>query len=191
MSSEDLDQIRARLAQLPSDTAFTSAEAAIYTGRSIRTLKRAIDAGVGPKREKNPDISGRGAANRHTRYRKGDLDAWREALVTFAISFRSFDDLAADAPWAIVGERLAGHLLDLETVEDMLALLAAEAVVFLRLDEALQQSWVSVEGRRSYQDAFDAICSAAMRASADAAQRDILEASTAPGSGDNKGRSRL
>lgn len=51
------------------DSEMTASEAAIYTGRSTRTLKRAIDAGVGPRREKNPDISGLGATNRHTRYR--------------------------------------------------------------------------------------------------------------------------
>ncbi|SDW84826.1 helix-turn-helix transcriptional regulator [Lysobacter enzymogenes] len=187
MSSDDLDRIRARLALLPSDTAFTSAEAAIYTGRSTRTLKRAIDAGVGPKREKNPDVSGRGATNRHTRYRKADLDAWRESLVSFATDFRSFDDLTADAPWMLVGEQLTGHLLDLESVEAILEAMAANTVIFLRLEEALQQSWASDDLRRPYQNAFEAVCREAVRAAADAAQRDALEAETGPALGEGRG----
>lgn len=187
MATTNLEAVRAHLANLPPDTAFTAAEAAIYTGRSIRTLKRAIDAGVGPKREKNPDISGRGATNRHTRYRKADLDAWRESLTSFATGFRTFDDLGADAPWALMGEQLAGHLLDLESVEAILEALAADAVVFLRLDEALQQSWASADRRRQYQDAFEAVCWEAMRAAADAAQRDALEAETGPALGEGRG----
>ena len=78
---DQLEETRGRLAQRPPDAAFTAAEAALYTGRSIRTLKRAIDAGVGPRREKNPDVTGKRATNRHTRYRKADLDAWRESLI--------------------------------------------------------------------------------------------------------------
>lgn len=186
ISNDDLERIRARLAGLPPDTAFTAAEAAIYTGRSIRTLKRAIDAGVGPRREKNPDVSGRGATNRHTRYRKADLDVWREGLVSFATDFRSFDDLTADAPWALIGECLVGHLQDLESVDAILEALAADAVVFLRLDEALRQSWASADRRRPYQDAFEAVCREAMRTAADAAQRDALEAETGPASGDGR-----
>lgn len=181
-----LEEVQSHLARLPPDTALTAAEAAIYTGRSIRTLKRAIDAGVGPKREKNPDISGRGAANRHTRYRKADLDAWRESLTSFATGFRTFDDLVADAPWALIGERLVGHLLDLESMDTILDALAADAVVFLRLDEALQQSWASLDRRRLYQDAFEAVCLEAMRAAADAAQRDALEAETGPALGEGR-----
>lgn len=186
LSPDQLEKVRIHLARSPPDTAFTAAEAAIYTGRSVRTLKRAIDAGVGPKREKNPDISGRGAANRHTRYRKADLDVWREGL-TFATDFRSFDALAADAPWALMGEQLAGHLLDLESVDAIMDALAADAVVFLRLDEALQRSWASADRRRPYQDAFEAVCWEAMRAAADAAQRDALEAETGPALGEGRG----
>lgn len=186
ISNDDLERIRARLAGLPPDSAFTAAEAAIYTGRSIRTLKRAIDAGVGPRREKNPDVSGRGATNRHTRYRKADLDVWRESLVSFATGFRSFDDLAADAPWALIGERLVGHLLDLESLDAILEALAADAVVFLRLDEALQASWTSIDRRGPYQDAFEAVCQEVMRATADAEQRDALEAETGPALGEGR-----
>ena len=182
----DLDEVRARLAQRPSDAAFTAAEAAIYTGRSTRTLKRAIDAGVGPKREKNPDVTGLGATNRHTRYRKADLDAWRESLVAFAIDFRGFDDLATDAPWVVDGERILGHLLDLDDIEAVLDALGAETIVFLRLDEALRQVWASSELRLNYQEAFASIARGTMQELEDAAQRDALDADTGPAVGKSK-----
>ncbi|MDH5824194.1 helix-turn-helix domain-containing protein [Luteimonas sp. RD2P54] len=173
-----MDEVRVRLAQRPPDTAFTASEAAIYTGRSTRTLKRAIDAGVGPKREKNPDISGLGATNRHTRYRKADLDAWRESLVAFATEFRSFSDLALDAPWVMEDSRLVGHLMDLGSAEAVLDTLDADAVVFLRLDEALLRAWSSVDLRRGYQEVFEAICGEIVQTTAAALQRDIMEHDT-------------
>lgn len=175
LSLDQLEEIRALLAQRSPDAAFTSAEAAIYTGRSTRTLKRAIDAGVGPKREKNPDVSGLGATNRHTRYRKADLDAWRESLVAFATTFREFDDLAADAPWVVEGVRITGHLLDLENVEAVLQALQQDALLFLRLDEALRGVWLSADHRRPYQDSFKAICLATIQTAEAADQRDAME----------------
>lgn len=182
-----LEEVRARLAQRPPDAAFTAAEAAIYTGRSTRTLKRAIDAGVGPRREKNPDVTGLGATNRHTRYRKADLDAWRSSLVAFAVDFRSFDDLASDAPWVVDGERILGHLLNLDGIEAVLDALGAEAIIFLRLDEALRWLWASSELRLSYQEAFASIARRTMQELEDAAQRDALDAETAPAVGKSKG----
>lgn len=183
----DLEEARARLAQRPPDAAFTAAEAAIYTGRSTRTLKRAIDAGVGPRREKNPGISGLGATNRHTRYRKVDLDAWRESLVAFATDFRGFDDLAADAPWVVEGERIVGHLLDLADIQAVLEALVADVVEFLRLDEALRRSWMSLEVRRAYQEAFETACRDAMREVGDAGQRAALEQETGAAIGESRG----
>ena len=186
LTGDQLEEVRARLSKRAPDAVMTAAEAAIYTGRSIRTLKRAIDAGVGPRREKNPDVSGRGATNRHTRYRKSDLDAWREGLIAFAVDFRDFDDLAMEAPWVADGDRLARHLLDLDGIDAVLEALAAEVVTFLRLDEALTWSWVSGYCRQPYQQAFETICGVAVRAAADAAQRDALEAET--GQASAKGR---
>lgn len=187
LTAEQLEKMRARLAQRAPDTAFSAAEAAIYTGRSTRTLKRAIDAGMGPRREKNPDVTGLGATNRHTRYRKADLDAWRSSLVAFAVDFRGFDDLATDAPWVIDGERILGHLLDLDDIEAVLDALSAEAIVFLRLDEALQWVWVSRDLRSTYQEAFASIARGTMQELEDAAQRDALDADTGPAVGRSKG----
>ncbi len=169
LTSDQIELVRKRLHDRHPDSEMTVSEAAIYTGRSTRTLKRAIDAGIGPRREKNPDATGLGATNRHTRYRKADLGAWRESLVVFATDFRDFDDLAADAPWVVEGERLAGHLLDLADIEAVLEVLSADAVVFLRLDEALRRVRVSADRRRTYQEAFEAICLDAVRVAADAA----------------------
>lgn len=179
LTSDQLEEVRARLAQRPQDAAFTAAEAAIYTGRSTRTLKRAIDAGVGPRREKNPDISGLGAANRHTSYRKADLDAWRESLVAFATDFRDFDDLAADAPWVVEGDRITGHLLDLADIDVVLQVLNVNEVVFLRLDEALRRRWLPESKRESYGESFDRICSETMQAVRDAQALDAMETRTA------------
>lgn len=187
LSVEELERARLLLGQRPPDAVFTAAEAAIYTGRSTRTLKRAIDAGVGPKREKNPDASGLGATNRHTRYRKVDLDQWRESLVAYVTDFRDFDDLAVDAPWVMEEDKLVGHLLQLADVEAMLVALGSESVIFLRLDEALRRAWASADRRRHYQNAFEAICREAMRTAAEAAQQDDMEEETGPAPGGSKG----
>lgn len=181
---EQLEEVRARLAQRPPDAAFTAAEAAIYTGRSTRTLKRAIDAGVGPRREKNPDVSGLGATNRHTRYRKADLDAWRESLVAFAIGFRDFGDLTLDAPWVIDGEAIVCHLLDLDDIDNVLEALGSDKVVFLKLHQALWQVWTNAVLRRNYREAFERLCQTAMGMALDAEQRDALEKATAAALGD-------
>lgn len=183
---EQLEEVRARLAQRPPDAAFTAAEAAIYTGRSTRTLKRAIDAGVGPRREKNPDVSGLGATNRHTRYRKADLDAWRESLVAFATSFRDFGDLTLDAPWRLKGDRLFGHLLDTADAEAVLQLLSDDAVIFLRIDEALQCDWASPEQRMPYQALFEALCLDAVRKAQAVGEQRAMEQATELALGSSK-----
>lgn len=180
LGTEALEQVRAQLAARPADAVFTAAEAAIYTGRSTRTLKRAIDAGVGPRREKNPDISGLGATNRHTRYRKGDLDAWRAGLVGFATGFHGFDELAMDAPWVQEAHRVAGHLLDLTSIEAMLEALANDAVAFLRLDEALGERWASPALRVHYAAQFRQILADTLAGMDAAGERDALDAMTAP-----------
>lgn len=71
----------------------------------------------------------------------------------------------------VEGERVVGRLLDLESVEVMLQALADDAIVFLRLNEALRRSWVSLDTRRIYQKAFETICREAMREVAGAGQR--------------------
>lgn len=185
LTMEDLEQIRNHLAARPPDAVFTAAEAAIYTGRSTRTLKRAIDAGMGPRREKNPDVSGLGATNRHTRYRKADLDAWRDRLVGFATNFRNFDDLAADAPWVVKDDRIIGHLLDLPDIETTLRVLGNDALIFLRLDEALGQEWTS-GARSAYQKAFEFVSRLAIQAAGDMRLRDAMEDETGPALGHSR-----
>lgn len=187
LTPDQVEEIRSRLGQRAADAPFTAVEAAIYTGRSTRTLKRAIDAGIGPRREKNPDATGLGATNRHTRYRKADLDQWRERLVSFATDFHQFDDLALDAPWLVDGEVILGHLMDLEDIETALETLSADAVIFLRLDEALQRTWASADRRRHFQVAFEAICQKTICAADAAAQRDAMEETTGPALGGSRG----
>lgn len=80
----------------------------------------------------------------------------------------------------VEGDRITGHLLDLADVEAVLRVLGEDAVIFLRLDEALRRSWATSEHRRPYQRAFEAICHEAMRAAAASAQCDDLEKDTAP-----------
>lgn len=186
LTLDQLEEVRARLAQRPPDAAFTAAEAAIYTGRSTRTLKRAIDAGVGPRREKNPDVSGLGATNRHTRYRKADLDAWRESLAAFATSFRNFGDLTLDAPWQLKGDRLIGHLMDSADAEAVLQLLSDDAVIFLRIDEALQCDWASQEQRMPYQALFEALCLDAVRKAQAVGEQRAMEQTTEPARGSSR-----
>lgn len=186
LTLDQLDEARTRLAQRPADAVFTAAEAAIYTGRSTRTLKRAIDAGMGPRREKNPDVSGLGATNRHTRYRKADLDAWRENLVAFATSFRDFDALAMDAPWVVEDDRVVGHLLDLDSIEAVLQALEVDAVVFLRLDEVLHRNWASSERRRAYLETFMATCRSSVDYAAAFAQTQEIEAATGAAIGEHR-----
>jgi hypothetical protein len=186
LSHEQLEELRARLGRRTPDAELNAVEAAIYTGRSTRTLKRAIDAGVGPRREKNPDSSGQGATNRHTHYRKADLDAWREGLVAFACDYGTFDDLAADAPWVERGGLLVGHLLDLKDINDALEALATNEVIFLRLDEALRRAWVARQLRSIYQEGFASISQATTQELEDAAQQDALEADTGPAAGGSR-----
>lgn len=72
------------------------------------------------------------------------------------MDFRCFDNLAADAPWVVEDDRLAGHLLDSADIEEVLRVLGEDAVVFLRLDEALRRIWTSAGARRPYQETFEA-----------------------------------
>jgi len=158
LTAEQLAEARRRLEERPEDAYFNAVEAAIYVGRSTKTLKRAIDAGVGPARAKNPDAGRLYATNRHARYRKGDLDAWRSSLIGFAVEFKRFDDLSSDAPRIVTGEgKICGHLSDAESVDDVLRALSDDAVVFAPLNRALREAWSDVSARRAYEAVFDGL----------------------------------
>ncbi|WP_313244652.1 hypothetical protein [Stenotrophomonas rhizophila] len=175
LTAEQLAEVRRRLEDRPENADFNAVEAAIYVGRSTKTLKRAIDAGVGPARAKNPDASGLFATNRHTRYRKGDLDAWRSSLISFAVAFKRFDDLTLDAPWIVTNEgKLWGHILDAESVDAVLRALSEEAVVFAPLNEALREAWSNMPARRAYEAVFNDLVEHARVAIKAAGERDEL-----------------
>lgn len=157
LTSEQLEEVRRRLANRHPDSDFNAAEAAIYTGRSTKTLKRAIDAGVGPARSKNPDVTGRMATNRHTRYRKSDLDAWRLGLVSFATQFRTFDDLTMESPWIVQDDVVLGHLLDAKDLDAIIKILGEDAVAFFRLDGALRLRWSDAGLRLCYESEFRSV----------------------------------
>ncbi|QHB70620.1 hypothetical protein [Stenotrophomonas sp. 364] len=175
LTADQLAEVRRRLEERPENADFNAVEAAIYVGRSTKTLKRAIDAGVGPARAKNPDASGLYATNRHTRYRKGDLDAWRSSLIGFAVEFKRFDDLTSDAPWIVTSEgKIWGHLWDAESVDDVLRALSEEAVVLVPLHEALREAWSNMPARRAYEAVFDDLVEHECAAIKAAGQRDEL-----------------
>jgi hypothetical protein len=182
LTAEQLAEVRRRLEERPEDADFNAVEAAIYVGRSTKTLKRAIDAGVGPARAKNPDASGLYATNRHTRYRKGDLDAWRSSLISFAVAFKRFDDLTLDAPWIVTSEgKIRGHLLDAESVGVVLRALSEEAVVFAPINEALREAWANMPARRVYEGVVDDLWALERAAIKAAGERDELRSELSAG----------
>lgn len=177
LTAEQVEVIRRRLHDRRPTDELTAAEAAIYCGQSVRTIKRAIDADKGPHRLKNPDSTGSGAVNRHTRYIKSDLDAWRASLRSFDTitgRFNAFDDLVRDEPWLVVGGAVAGHLFDLCDIEDALRALTSDEVDFLRLDEALDGPWTNAETRQGYWTAFTKSVEAKVDAIQAAANHDEL-----------------
>lgn len=178
LSSRQIEEVRERLSQRSADAMFNAVEAAIYLGRSVRTLKRAIDAGLGPARQKNPDAAGTGAVNRHTYFRKSDLDLWAASLYGVAAAFSSrfadFDALGEDQPWVIAEGRVFCHLLDAGDVEQVLEILAEAWVEFYRLDEALLETWAGLELRQRYQDQFEAVVARTMDAVSSAQEKDVL-----------------
>lgn len=183
LTAEQLAEVRRRLEERPEDADFNAVEAAIYVGRSTKTLKRAIDAGVGPARAKNPDASGLYATNRHTRYRKGDLDAWRSSLIGFAVEFQRFDDLTSDAPWIVTSEgKIWGHIMDAESVDDVLRALSDEAVVLAPLNEALREAWANMPARRLYERVVDDLWAQERAAINAAGERDELRSELSTGS---------
>lgn len=101
LTADQLAEVRLRLEERSEDADFSAVEAAIYVGRSTKALKRAIDAGVGPARAKNPDASSLYFTNRRPRYRKGDFDACCSSLISIAVALKRFDDLTVDAPWLV------------------------------------------------------------------------------------------
>jgi len=183
LTADQLAEVRRRLEERAEDADFNAVEAAIYVGRSTKTLERAIDAGVGPARAKNPDASGLYATNRHTRYRKGDLDAWRSSLISFAVAFKRFDDLTLDAPWIVTSEgKIRGHLLDAESVDVVLRALSDEAVVFAPINEALREAWANVPARRVYEGVVDDLWALERAAIKAAGERGQLSSELSTGS---------
>lgn len=183
LTADQLAEVRRRLEERPEDADFNAVEAAIYVGRSTKTLKRAIDAGVGPARAKNPDASGLYATNRHTRYRKGDLDAWRSSLISFAVAFKRFDDLTLDAPWIVTSEgKIRGHILDAESIDAVLRALSDEAVVFAPINEALREAWANMPARRVYEGVVDDLWALERAAIKAAGERDELSSELSTGS---------
>lgn len=175
LTADQLAEVRRRLEERPEDADFNAVEAAIYVGRSTKTLKRAIDAGVGPARAKNPDATGLHATNRHTRYRKGDLDAWRSSLISFVIAFKRFDDLTLDAPWIVTNEgKIRGHILDAESIDAVLRALSDEAVVFAPINEVLREAWANLAARMAYEAIFDELVGYERAAIKAARERDAL-----------------
>lgn len=178
MNSHQIEEIRARLGRRGGDADFNAIEASIYLGRSVRTLKRAIDAGVGPKREKNPDVSGKGAVNRHTHYPKHELDRWRVGLYGFASNFPSsfgdFESLTKEQPWVVAEGRVFCHLMDLGDVDEIMEILAEGLVEFYRLDEVLLERWASLDSRKIYQDQFRSVVDRTFDVVSSAEEKDTL-----------------
>ena len=178
LSSQQIEEVRARLSRREPDALFNAVEAAIYLGRSVRTLKRAIDAGLGPARQKNPDVSGRGAVNRHTHYRKSDLDQWAATLYGFGSVFSSrfpdFDALTHDQPWVVGEGRVFCHLLDAGDIDQIMALLEEGVIEFMRLEEALLERWASGDLRRIYQEQLTAVLERTLASVSSAEEKDVL-----------------
>lgn len=197
LSAEEMDTVRNRLSKAPPERVFNPAEAAIYTRRSVRTIKRAIDAGVGPKRQKNPSTNPQPwrTTNQHTSYRKGELDDWMTGITSFsqewAGSFRNFDDVVRDEPWIVVDGRIHGHLLDAGDIDLVLDLLEAELIEFLRLDEVLARLWQSAHARKPYQDAFRSILRLAENLAESAADAEEIGDKTIAASGQSEPDGRL
>lgn len=157
LGTAQLEEIRRRLHDRHPDDELTSIEAAIYCGVSVRTIKRAIDAGKGPDRRKNVDATGNHAVNRHVRFPKRGLDAWKKSMAAFETisgQFNSFDDLVIDEPWVMDGDKIDGHLFDVGDIDAVMTMLAEGDIEFYRLDEALRQRWSSISLRKIYEVQF-------------------------------------
>jgi len=182
LDSRMYEELKSRLARRQPDTVFNSVEAAIYTGRSARTLKRLLDAGLGPVPDKNPDITGKGATNQHLRYRKSVLDAWMIQGFTTAFSsrFSSFDALTEEQPWVFAEGRVFCHLLDFQDTDALVGLLGQEEVEFWRLDEVLLERWATPQLRALYQVAFSEVLEAVQADISSAVERGQIEGETGP-----------
>lgn len=197
LSAEDLDTVRDRLSKAPADRVFNAAETAIYTGRSVRTIKRAIDAGLGPRRQKNPSTNSQPwrTTNQHTRYRKGDLDDWMRGITSFESawsgSFRDFDDAVRDEPWIVLAGTIHGHILDAGDMDLVLDLMDAEMIEFLRIDEALAQRWASASARNPYQQAFLSILEQARSIASSVDDGAFIDNETGEAEGDSRPGRRL
>lgn len=182
LTAEQMEEVRNRLSKAPPGRIFNSTEAAIYTRRSLRTIKRAIDAGVGPERQKGKSLTGSLAVNQHTLFAREALDVWMGSITSFETvatgAFYRMDDLVREEPWIIRQGVIHGHLFDAGDIEAVLALLEAGEVEFLRLDEALAGQWVSVDARTPYHEALLSVLDGAKGMAESAMQRDLLAAAT-------------
>lgn len=181
LGSAQLEEIRRRLHGRHQNDELTAVEASIYCGVSTRTIKRAIDAGKGPDRRKNIDVTGNQAINRHTKYRKSDLDGWKFNQLgfdAFTGRFNAFDDLVNEEPWVMDGSRIAGHLFDVGGIEEVMDILASGEVEFFRLDEALRERWVSVDLRNLYEKQFRVAVEITMEEIDSARHRDVQDVET-------------
>lgn len=182
LTAEQMDEVRNRLSKAPPDRIFNPTEAAIYTQRSVRTIKRAIDAGVGPERQKGTNLTGGVALNQHTHYTREALDNWLRSITSFASeitgAFHRMNDLVREEPWIVRGGLVHGHLFDAGDIEAVLTILEAGEAEFLRLDEALADRWASPGARKPYHDAFVAILESAAGMAESAMERDMVAGAT-------------
>ncbi|MBU7436006.1 MULTISPECIES: hypothetical protein [Burkholderiaceae] len=155
--------------------------AALFLGRSARTLERMRSEGRGPvytqaKQEDGPQFTGRKPA---VTYLMRDLRAWREnhkimnpregtARDRRALSFATLADLLDDQPWftKVGSGDLVGHALTgpIEVFEERLVDPEIE-VTWLPMPEAMDRPWRNLRERTPFHDAYIGVLGEAMRLS--------------------------
>ncbi|MCA8147184.1 hypothetical protein [Burkholderia vietnamiensis] len=168
-------------AALHDEQSVSEPVAALFLGRSARTLERLRSEGRGPvytqaKQEDGPKHTGRKPS---VTYLMRDLRDWREnhkvnnpreATVRDrrALRFETLADLLDDQPWfAKVGtDRLVGHALT--GPEELLgARLDDKALelVWLPMPEAMARPWPNLRERTPFHDAYNEVLGESMRLS--------------------------
>ncbi|WP_186197716.1 hypothetical protein [Burkholderia gladioli] len=168
-------------AALHDEQSVSEPVAALFLGRSARTLERMRSEGRGPvytqaKQEDGPRHTGRKPS---VTYLMRDLRAWREnhkvnnpreATVRDrrALRFETIADLLDDQPWfAKIGTgELVGHALagPEELLADRLDNRALE-VVWLPMPEAMDRPWRNLRERTPFHEAYIGVLGEAMRLS--------------------------
>jgi hypothetical protein len=167
LSAVEVMDVMDRLARLHDDANVPPALAALWLGRSEKTLERWRGEKTGPLYTQ-PDGMGR---NAKCTYRMGDLRAWRdankvsstmEAAVRRGMAFATVLDLAEDHPFLrrAVSDMLIGHAL-VRTKESLAALLSDDTVevVWMSAFDAMCLAWDDVAVRREYQRDCDFLIS--------------------------------